>query len=159
MVLNCFSCLLCFPLPGRFPSQTTPQFLMLKEKSNFGISLSIIKKKQRPHTTQKSCSISSWWVKANWALISSNVLPHCLGKERIQETSRARNVILLLCLLLVRPTWNSVSSSGASNVMRTETLEQDAQRLEYLSYEDTLRQLVLFSLEKRRFQGNLTAAL
>lgn len=68
---------MCFSLPGRFPSQTTPSFLMLKEKSNLGVSLSIIKKNWRPHTTQKSCRISSWWVKANWVLISWNLLPHC----------------------------------------------------------------------------------
>ena len=32
-------------------------------------------------------------------------------------------------------------------------------RLEHLSYEEKLREMSLFSLKERRFQGDLTAAL
>lgn len=88
-------------LPGRFPSQTTPEFLMLKEKYHFGVSLCIIKKHRRPHPTQTSCGAGSWRAKAMPALISSSLpmgrlprLPtapaplhhHRLGEERNQGT-------------------------------------------------------------------------
>ena len=79
--------------------------------------------------------------------------------------SRPREVILPLYSALVRPpTWSTVFSSGAPNIRRTWTCwsrsrggHKNDRGLEHLLYEDRLRELGLFSLEKRRLQGDLIA--
>ncbi|KAK4823756.1 LOW QUALITY PROTEIN: hypothetical protein QYF61_006052 [Mycteria americana] len=86
---------------------------------------------------------------------------HILGCIRRSTTSRLREVILPLCS---HETWSTALSSGDPNIRRTWTcwIERRATKmirgLEHLCYEDRLRELGLFSLEKRRLWGHLIAA-
>ena len=80
--------------------------------------------------------------------------------------SPQRKVILPLYSVPVRPHLEYCIQVWSSHYRRDIDLVEHIQRraiemnqgMEHLSYEDSLRELGMFSLEKRRLQGDLRAA-
>jgi len=95
--------------------------------------------------------------------LSAQQANHILGCIKSRMATRSRKVILSLFFALVRPhresciqLWNPQRKKDMDLLEWVQRRARKMVRvLEHLSYEERLRELVLFSLEKRRLQETL----
>jgi len=112
--------------------------------------------------------LGCWWMK-NWTRFGNLRLQkaNCiLGYIKRSIVNRSREVILLLYSALVRDQLEHSVQFWGSQCKEDMYLFDCAQRrarkmirgLKHLSYEERLKEFLLYSLEKRRFWGHLNAA-